>query len=173
MWRTTSADAHQEHAGQAVPAVLGTRGLLLVWAPLVAVVTVMSAVCLLCNAPPSPLRSAMEQHAGAVLGSWYGRGLESLYGQQQNPTVPPRRPGTPEPRRTAPRSSGTMGACPDASPPAQPEPTAGPGAPRDKAAAGSAAPPIRRLPAPVAAPPTGSAADGSTGEARRQAPLRS
>ncbi|WP_344564941.1 hypothetical protein [Streptomyces axinellae] len=53
----------------------------------------MSAVCLLCNAPPSPLRSAVEQRADTVLGPWHGRGLGPLYGQEPDLTVPPEQRG--------------------------------------------------------------------------------
>lgn len=76
MWRTTGKDAQRK--GQEVP---DTKRLLLVWAPLVAVVTVMCAVCLLFNAPPSPLRSALAHRADAVFGSWYGQSW-NLFGPQ-------------------------------------------------------------------------------------------
>lgn len=76
MWRTNGWDTQRK--GQEVP---DTKRLLLVWAPLVAVVTVMCAVCLLFNAPPSPLRSALAQRADAVFGSWYGQSW-NLFGPQ-------------------------------------------------------------------------------------------
>ncbi|MDJ1131028.1 DUF5819 family protein [Streptomyces iconiensis] len=76
MWRTTGRDA--EKRGQEAP---DTKRLLLVWVPLVAVVTVMCSVCLLFNAPPSPLRSALVKRADAVFGSWYSQSW-NLFGPQ-------------------------------------------------------------------------------------------
>ncbi len=87
MWRTHGRDKRVEDMAGRDESLAGARRLARVWVPLVTVVTLMGAVCLVLDAPSFPLRSILVQQAGAVLET-----LDSPPAQQF-PTPPPQPTG--------------------------------------------------------------------------------